>query len=82
MPPVSEDIEYVTAIAAKALTALQDLAASLGYLSDDPRLSDNERRALRHQHASVGAMMAKTDTIWGDLSAMYEKAAWKEGEIQ
>ncbi len=78
----STDIERVVDSAAKALTALQDLAADLETLSDsgNPFVGNQEARTLRRYHVSAGAMAAKTDAIWGWLASLYEAAAWTEEE--
>ncbi|MDU7239820.1 hypothetical protein [Actinomyces sp.] len=78
----STDIERVVASAAKALTALQDLAADLETLkdSDNPFIGNEERRTLCRYHAHARKMTLKTDEVWGWLASLYEAAAWIEEE--
>lgn len=82
MTRTSNDIERVVASAAKALTALQDLAADLDTLkdSDDPFLGDQEQRMLGRYHAHARKMATKTDEVWGYFASLYEAAAWIEEE--
>ncbi|WP_297572253.1 hypothetical protein [uncultured Actinomyces sp.] len=78
----SNDIERVVGSAAKALTALQDLAADLYTLnnSDNPFIGNQEARTLRRYHVRAGVLAAKTDEVWGWLASLYEAAAWIEEE--
>ena len=82
MTRTSNDIERVVDSAAKALTALQDLAADLYTLkdSDNPFIGNEERRTLGRYNAHTRKMATKTDEVWGWLASLYEAAAWIEEE--
>lgn len=78
----SDQIERVVGSAAKALTALQDLAADLDTLKDsgNPFIGSEERQALAGYHAHARMMGIKMDEVWGWLASLYEAAAWIEEE--
>jgi hypothetical protein len=78
----SDDIERVVDSAAKALTALQDLATGLKTLnsSDDSFIGDQEKLLLDRYHNYARMMTRKTDETWDYLVSLYEAAAWLEEE--
>lgn len=78
----SDDIERVVDSAAKALTALQDLAADLDTLKDSNPLFiiDQEKLMLRRHSVRVHRMTAVTDEIRRYLDIQHEAAAWLEEE--
>lgn len=80
----SNDIERVVASAAKALTALQDLAADLDTLKagDNPYIDENEAVQFSLYRFMTDYAITQASDIWGWLASLYEAAAWKEGEIQ
>ena len=67
MSRASDQIDRVVDSAAKALTALQDLAVDLDTLkdSDNPFIGDEERRTLAGYHKHARMMALKTDESLG-----------------
>ena len=78
----SHQIERVAASAAKALTALQDLAADLDALkdSDNPYIGENEAVRFSFYRFMTDYVITQVSDIWGWLATLYEAAAWLEEE--
>ncbi|WIK62589.1 hypothetical protein [Gleimia europaea] len=77
MGKISNDIERVVGSAAKALTALQDLAADLDMLND---IGENEAVRLSFYRFMTDYAITQASDIWGWLASLYEAAAWIEEE--
>ena len=78
----SQQIERVVDSAAKALTALQDLAADLETLkdSDNPFIGKDEVPSLDWYRFVTDHAIKQIDGMWGYLASLYEAAAWLEEE--